>query len=117
MTTTRTPLEYRGWMLAQLDRLMAPGVKLVRKDRDWCVQKRNWLALDDRRGPGESVRNSLIRMLRRYGLEKKPKRIAMTVAWPKNGSAVGADVADYDGWQHRPGAPMPRPPRRAASGV
>lgn len=60
----------RTWVLASLDRLMAPGAKIHPRDVDWCVKQRDRFYLDAKAQPG-GIADRLRRLLIVAGLEHR----------------------------------------------
>jgi hypothetical protein len=97
------PQNWAGWAQASIERLMAPTVSLATLDRNWLVAIRARLVDRNGHGPMLNEKDRLFRMLRRYELEAKPPcRVKPAPLPPEEAQAAG--------WQHRPGAPPPRPP-------
>src|SRR5512138_2488423 len=72
-------VENRAWMLASIQRLMAPGIRLPPKSTEWLVQQRDKFYADPSAVPGSGLRDRMRRTLAEAGLERRrpmPRRMA-----------------------------------------
>lgn len=97
--------DWATWARRELGRLLAPGINLSKVDRDWLIRSQEILRDRPDKQPSSVERDRLRRALRRYGLEPK----APSPSPPKRTLAL-AEEPENAGWQHRPGAPPPKPP-------
>lgn len=91
------------WARGATERLLALEGRLAKVDRDWLARARESLCDRPDARPPTVERNRLRRALKRYGLEPK-------TPVQKRAAATPAEEPGNAGWQHRPGAPPPKPP-------
>lgn len=120
-------IEDRGWYLASIDRLMAPGVRLPPRAADWLTVQRNKFFLEPNATPGGGLRDRMRRLLCEAGLERRrplPRPFCERGMRAPEGPHASSPAALWGSREATPmapwlvtgqGVPLRPPPRRAVS--